>query len=125
VEGGVLDVRFGLLRLRTPVANVADVTVTGPYHPLKVLGVRLSASDLGLTFGTTAHQGACITFVRPVSGVLPIPFLAHPGLTVTVDEPERLRDVLLAERQAALVGTAERAATGWPVGEDQPGDTTG
>jgi hypothetical protein len=95
VEEAYLDVRFGLLRLRTPVSNLKEVSVTGPYNPLTAIGVRISLSDRGLTFGTTTAGGVCMTFRRPISGVLPIPWLSHPGLTVTVQDPGALRSALL------------------------------
>lgn len=44
VSGRFLDVRFGLWRLRTPLENLRDVTVTGPYNPLTALGHRRAAT---------------------------------------------------------------------------------
>jgi hypothetical protein len=79
LDDGYLDVRFGAWRLRTPVSNLKDVSVTGPYNPLTALGVRVSLADRGLTFGTTAARGVCVTFRRPISGVLPIPGSATRG----------------------------------------------
>jgi hypothetical protein len=73
--------RFGVARLSTPLANVAAVEVTGPYRPLRALGVRVSAADRGLTFGSTPERGLCIRFHRPVG------LLRHPALTVTVLDP--------------------------------------
>ncbi|HEX8970392.1 hypothetical protein [Oryzihumus sp.] len=67
--------------------DIRDVTVTGPYHWYRGIGVRLSVSDRGLTFGTTYARGVCLTFHTPVRG--PLPLLRHPNLTLTVAEPER------------------------------------
>jgi hypothetical protein len=95
VADGDLRVRFGPWVLRTPLDNVAGAEVTGPYSFVKVAGPpRLSLRDRGLTFATSTRRGVCIRFRQPVSGVLPGGFVHHPGLTVTVEEPERLAQVL-------------------------------
>lgn len=68
--------------------DVRDVTVTGPYRWYRGIGVRLSVTDRGLTFGTTYRRGVCLAFHAPVRG--PLPLLRHPNLTLTVAEPDRL-----------------------------------
>lgn len=89
--------KFGPWVLRTPRSNVVGATVTGPYAWAKVVGgPRLSVRDRGLTFATSTQRGVCVRFHQPVSGVLPVPFLRHPGLTVTVDDPEGLVQALRA-----------------------------
>jgi hypothetical protein len=86
-----LVVRYGSWVLRTPTANVAGATVTGPYSILKVGGPpRLSLADRGVTFGTSTQGGACIEFVEPVPAVAPVPWIRHPAATVTVEDPEAL-----------------------------------
>jgi hypothetical protein len=88
---------FGPWVVSTPVTNIRDARVTGPYNPLKVIGgAHLSFADRGLTFGTNARQGACICFVEPVPGIEPSGRLTHPGLTVTVREPAALVELLRA-----------------------------
>lgn len=67
--------------------DVREVTVTGPYHWYRGIGIRLSVSDRGLTFGTTYRHGVCLAFHAPVRG--PLPLLRHPNLTLTVSDPER------------------------------------
>jgi hypothetical protein len=94
VGAGELDARFGRWRCRTPVANVTCTQVTGPYSPLKAIGARLSFKDRGLTFGSNAERGLCIEFRDPVRGLEPTGRLRHPGLTVTVEDVEGLRDAL-------------------------------
>jgi hypothetical protein len=89
-----LEVSFGPWRLVTALSNVDDVTVTGPYNPLKAYGVRVSLADLGVTFGTTTARGLCVTFREPVAAAVPGGLLRHPSMTVTVAEPERLARVL-------------------------------
>lgn len=85
-----LTARFGHWRVVTPLVNVADAEVTGPYAWWKVAGPRLSFADRGLTFGTTARAGVCRRFRDPVAGIEPTGVLRHPGLTVTVAEPDLL-----------------------------------
>ena len=60
----------------------------GPAH--------LSFADRGLTFATNARQGLCLTFRTPITGVDPLGIIEHPGLTVTVADPERLVEQLTA-----------------------------
>lgn len=84
-----LDARFGPWRLRTPLANVRDVQVSGPYSALKAIGPRASFADRGVTFGSSTAGGACVRFHEPV-GALVGPLVRHPGLTVTVADPEAL-----------------------------------
>jgi hypothetical protein len=62
------------------------VKVFGPPH--------LSIADRGLTFATNARRGVCIRFHHPVAGIEPLGVVRHPGLTVTVDDPEGLVDAL-------------------------------
>ena len=54
----------------------------GPAH--------LSFADRGVTFATTTRKGVCFTLREPVPGIAPFGLLPHPGVTVTVAEPERL-----------------------------------
>jgi hypothetical protein len=89
------DVRFGLWRLRTPLANVGPLEVTGPYHPLRAVGLRLSLTDRGVTFGTNARAGLCVRFLEPVPAALPAGLLRHPGATVTVRDPDLLREEIV------------------------------
>ncbi|WP_370962390.1 hypothetical protein [Amycolatopsis sp. cg9] len=88
LDTGGLRVRFGPWLVETPLANLAGAEATGPFHPLRALGVRLSLADRGLTFGTTTRGGVCLRFREPVPGIDPWGKLRHPGLTVTVAEPE-------------------------------------
>lgn len=111
---GLLEVRFGPWRVRTPLANVDGVELGGPYPAREVLGARVSAADRGLTFGTGTAAGVCIRFHRPVAGIEPTGRLRHPSLTVTVAQPERLAAVLDAHPHTGVHRLREDAAT--PVG---------
>jgi hypothetical protein len=90
IDGETLDVRFGPWRVRTPLSNVVAVEQSGPLSPWRALGVRLSLADRGLTFGSDPLGGVCVRFARPVRGIDPVGLVRHPGLTVTVEEPELL-----------------------------------
>jgi hypothetical protein len=95
VGDGELDVRFGLWRVSTPLANVADAAVTGPYAFWKTAGpARLAVTDRGLTFATNGDRGVLISFRSPVRGLDPLGLIHHPELTVTVAEVERLAELL-------------------------------
>jgi hypothetical protein len=80
--------RFGVLRLETPLSNIAGAHVTGPYRWWTAVGARLSLADDGLTFGTTSRGGVCVHFREPVKPVLGP--RAHSALTVTVADREGL-----------------------------------
>ncbi len=83
--------RYGPWVVHTTLDNIAEVSISGPYHQLKIIGPpRLSMADRGLTFATNTERGVCIRFFRPVAGIEPSGRLRHPGLTVTVADPEGL-----------------------------------
>lgn len=108
--------RFGPWTVSTPLANVLSAEVTGPYQVLKVIGgPHVSLRDRGLTFATTSTHGVCIRFVRPVTGLEPTGRISHPSLTVTVDEPAALADLL--EHAAARHGAAGPEDEAIPVAE--------
>src|SRR3954453_23981284 len=95
VDDGMLTVRFGLWRLRTPLTNVTGTEVTGPYSFVKTAGpAHLSFSDRGVTFATNGDRGLCIRFREPVPGIEPTGRLRHPGVTVMVDDIDGLSAAL-------------------------------
>lgn len=91
VDGERLRVRYGFFYVETPLSNISDAKVTGPYSTLKALGPRGSIVDGGATYGTTGKRGVCIRFHEPVKALKP---KANPALTVTVTDPEGLAEVL-------------------------------
>ncbi|TYB50927.1 hypothetical protein FXF51_54655 [Nonomuraea sp. PA05] len=97
----LLRVRFGPWLVLSPRHNVTGAEPSGPFSPLKAIGVRVSMADGGLTFGSSTTQGVCITFRRSVSGSEPLGVLRHPGLTVTVEDPARLIGLITARSRAA------------------------
>jgi hypothetical protein len=95
VADGRLRIRYGLWRMETPLENVADTQVTGPYDLVKVAGPpRLSLVDRGLSLATSTDRGLCISFRRPVRGVDPLGLIRHPAVTVTVDDQDDLARML-------------------------------
>jgi len=105
VADGRFTARFGHWKITTPIDNVAEAHVDGPYRELRAIGVRLSLKDHGLTFGSTARRGVCIHFREPLKSATTLPF-RHPNLTVTVDRP----DDLVAELRAGAGLPADRTA---------------
>ena len=92
-----LEARFGRWRVSTPLENVTDVAITGPYALWKTAGpARLAITDRGLTFATNGDRGVLISFRTPVRGLDPMGVLRHPELTVTVAEVERFAELLSA-----------------------------
>lgn len=79
---------FGVLRVSTPLQNISDAHVTGPYRWWTAVGPRISFADDGLTFGTNPHAGLCIHFHNKIKRV--IGFRDHSALTVTVADPHAL-----------------------------------
>jgi hypothetical protein len=95
VEDEDLYARFGPWSVRTPLSNVTDVRVTGPYSLPKTAGpAHLSLKDHGLTFATNGERGVCVLFREPVKGLDPTGRLTHPGLTLTVDDVDGLAALL-------------------------------
>ncbi|MEV0587545.1 hypothetical protein [Nonomuraea sp. NPDC050310] len=90
VSDAGIRVRFGPWEVSTGLDNLAGAEITGPYQAIKVIGPHLSLADRGATFGTNARRGVCLRFHRPVRGGEPTGLVRHPGLTVTVADPEGL-----------------------------------
>jgi hypothetical protein len=102
VGARTLDARFGRWRVSTPLANISDVAVTGPYAFWKTAGsARLAITDRGLTFATNGDRGVLISFRTPVRGLDPFGVLRHPELTVTVADVEELAELLRARSEVS------------------------
>ena len=111
LDDRALRVRFGIWRVSTPLVNIADVAVTGPFTFLKTAGpARLAVSDRGLTFATNGDAGVLLSFREPVPGIEPTGLLRHPELTLTVADV----DAFCAEVQAR-----QRAI---PLAQGRPSD---
>lgn len=95
VDDVLFDARFGHWRVSTPLANITEVEVTGPYRFFKTAGpARLAITDRGLTFATNGDRGVRIGFHTPVPGLDRLGVLRHPELTVTVADIDGLVRVL-------------------------------
>lgn len=96
------EAHFGRWRVRTPLANIAAVEVTGPYGFWKTAGpARLGVTDRGLTFATNGDRGVLVTFREKVPGIEPTGRLTHPELTVTVADVDGLTGLLRQTTSAA------------------------
>jgi hypothetical protein len=88
VSDDELRVRFGSWRLSTPMGNVAGHERSGDYAWFKAIGARGSLADRGVTFGTNTDAGVCVRVHDPVPALLPGNLMPHPGMTVTVADPD-------------------------------------
>ena len=84
---------FGRYEVDTPLSNIDCIEVAGPYRWYRAIGIRGSAADNGITFGSSTAGGVCVTFYEPVGRLLP-GLRDHPGLTVTVVDPAGLAAAL-------------------------------
>jgi len=99
VSDSELLARFGPWRIRTGLSNISQVTMTGPYHYLKVAGpAHLGFTDRGLTFATNARRGVQFDFFEAIPGIEPTGRLRHPNLTLTPTDPAGLIEAVTAGR---------------------------
>lgn len=95
LSGGDLRVRFGFLLLVTPLANVAEGIVTGPYRWWRVVGpLRVSLADRGASVASTASGGVCLRVHEAVPFSRRVGRLRTPAVTVTVADPVGLLQAL-------------------------------
>ncbi len=87
-DDGRFLARFGWLRVDVPLDRVDGAHRTDGYRWWTAVGVRLSAADDGLTFGTNAKRGVCIHFREPFPRV--VGRRGHSALTVTVGDVDGL-----------------------------------
>lgn len=88
-----LRVRFGRLRVDTPLDNLREVRITRGYRWFRAIGPRASLADRGASFGTNAQAGVCICFYEPVTAMFGR-VVRHPALTVTVADLDGLAATL-------------------------------
>ena len=92
-----VEARFGHWRVSAPLANIADIAVTGPYAFWKTAGpARLAITDRGLTFSYEWRPWRADLVQQAVRGLDPLGILRHPELTVTVADVDRLAALLRA-----------------------------
>ncbi len=86
---------FGRWRVETPLANIDHTEITGPHRWYTAVGLRLSFTDDGITFGTNSRAGLCIAFIEKIPRI--IGPRAHSALWVSVADPAGLASALLQE----------------------------
>jgi hypothetical protein len=92
---------YGPWRLRTSLANIRHVAITGPYRFYRTAGpARLGISDGGLTFASNGEEGVLLSFRERVPAIDPLRLIRHPELTVTVADVHGLVGALRAGRGA-------------------------
>lgn len=85
---GELIATFGRFKVKTTLNNVDHTLITGPHRWYTAVGLRLSFTDDGITFGTNHRKGLSIAFVHKIPKV--IGFWKHSTLWVSVADPEGL-----------------------------------
>ncbi len=93
VSGTTMRATFGFFSVETPLSNVVGTKITGPHRWYTAVGLRLSFSDDGLTFGTNHRRGLSIEFGDKVKRVIGLH--DHSSLWVSVADPEGLADALV------------------------------
>jgi hypothetical protein len=90
---------YGPWRLRTTLANISRVAITGPYRFYRTAGpARLGITDGGLTFASNGEQDVLLSFRQRVPAIDPLRLIRHPELTVTVADVHGLVSALGADR---------------------------
>ena len=89
---GDLIATYGRFKVKTTLDNVDHTEITGPHRWYTAVGLRLSLSDDGITFGTNHRKGLSIAFVKKVPRV--IGFRKHSTLWVSVADPAGLAEAI-------------------------------
>lgn len=89
---GRMVATYGRFTVDTPLDNIHHTQITGPHRWYTAVGLRLSFSDDGITFGTNHQRGLCIEFIEKVPRV--IGFKDHSALWVSVADPEALAEAI-------------------------------
>jgi hypothetical protein len=88
---GRMVVRFGWWDVATPVSNMRDHRITGPYRWWSAIGVRRSVRHGDGSFCSTDRRGVFVTFRERVPFA---PIFRVPALTVTVADVEAFSTAL-------------------------------
>lgn len=88
VSNGALIATYGRYRVETTLDNVERTVETGPHRWYTAVGLRLSFTDDGLTFGTNHVAGLSISFVNKIPRV--VGPSDHSTLWVSVADPAGL-----------------------------------
>jgi hypothetical protein len=99
IDDEQLLARYGPWRLRTTLANIRGVAITGPYRFYRTAGpARLGITDGGLTFASNGERGVLLSFREGVPAIEPLGVIRHPDLTVTIADVRGLVSALGADR---------------------------
>lgn len=98
-DDGVIRARFGIVSVETPATNVLGVEMSGDYRWWRAIGVRMSLTDRGLTFGSNTRHGVCLRFVEPIRPSPSLFKVKHPGLTLTLADPQGFKEAVDAARE--------------------------
>ena len=79
---------YGRFKVKTPLDNIEQTDITGPHRWYTAVGLRLSFTDDGVTFGTNHWKGLSIAFKQEIPKV--VGFRDHSLLWVSVADPEGL-----------------------------------
>ena len=91
VTANEVQLRFGPWSMRTPVRNIASARVVPAPSWIDVVGPpRVSLRDGSVRFATDRKRAVELRFMEPVAGGVPLSFVRHPAVTVTVRDPEGL-----------------------------------
>lgn len=96
-DDGELVATYGRFSVKTTVDNVDHTLVTGPHRWYTAVGLRLSFTDDGITFGTNHRKGLSIAFVERIPRV--IGFRDHSTLWVSVADPAGLAAAIGKQRR--------------------------
>jgi hypothetical protein len=95
IEDEHLLAHYGPWRLRTTLANISRVAITGPYRSYRTAGpARLGITDGGLTFASNGDRGVLLSFRERVPAIDPLRLIHDPELTVTVADVRGLVSAL-------------------------------
>ncbi len=89
---GDLIATYGRFKVKTTLDNIERTEITGPHRWYTAVGLRLSMTDDGITFGTNHYKGLSIAFVRKIPRVIGL--RKHSLLWVSVADPEGLAALL-------------------------------
>ncbi len=87
-DKGELIATFGLFKVNTTLDNIDHTEITGPHRWYTAVGLRLSLTDDGVTFGTNHQKGVSIVFKKKIPRVIGL--RKHSMLWVSVADPEGL-----------------------------------
>ena len=100
---GELEARFGRVRFRTPLANIASWRIEGPFHWIRAIGIRRSIRHADVSFAGAAHGGVRMDFRDPVRWSI----LRVPAFYVSADDLEGFAAAL---RKRGIPGEDARRA---------------